>query len=189
MSKVWSIMIVSSLAFAMIVGSSSGIINNITSGASSAVENVFGFVGMLCFWSGIFNILKNTTLIKKFSKIIKPIAERLFNKDEVDDEMLEAIGLNVAANALGAGNAATVYSIDAIEKMQKKNKRRDTLNDSMSIFILLNTASMQIIPTTMISLRAVHNSQNPLAIILPVWIVTLFALVIGLFMIKVLNKV
>jgi len=189
MSKIWSIMIIFSVIFAIITGNAESIINNVTSGAMNAVENIFTFMGMLCFWSGIFNILKNTSLINKLSKIITPITRKLFRQDEVDNEILESIALNVTADALGAGNAATIYSVDAIKKMQVKNNDKERLNDSMGMFILLNTASIQIIPTTMISLRAVYGSDNPLAIVVPVWIVTTLALTIGLLMMKVLNKV
>jgi len=189
MSKIRSIMIIFSVIFAIITGNAESIINNVTSGAMNAVENIFTFMGMLCFWSGIFNILKNTSLINKLSKIITPITRKLFRQDEVDNEILESIALNVTADALGAGNAATIYSVDAIKKMQVKNNDKERLNDSMGMFILLNTASIQIIPTTMISLRAVYGSDNPLAIVVPVWIVTTLALTIGLLMMKVLNKV
>ena len=189
MSKIWSIMMVFSVIFAVITGNVGSIINNVTTGAMNAVENVFTFMGMLCFWSGVFNILKNTSLINKLSKIITPVTGKLFSKDEVDDEILESIALNVTADALGAGNAATIYSVDAIKKMQVKNNEKDKLNDSMGMFIMLNTASIQIIPTTMISLRAVYGSENPLAIVVPVWIVTVFALTVGLFTMKILNKV
>jgi len=189
MSKIWSIMIIFSVLFAIAAGNSESIINNITTGAVNAVENVFTFMGMLCFWNGIFNILKSTSLINKLSKVITPVTSKLFRRDEVDEEILESIALNVTADALGAGNAATIYSVDAIKKMQNKNNNKEKLNDSMGMFILLNTASIQIIPTTMISLRVVYGSENPLAIVLPVWIVTSIALAVGLFAMKILNKV
>lgn len=189
MSKIWSMMIIFSVVFAVITVNEESIINNVTTGAMNAVENIFAFMGMLCFWSGIFNILKNTSLINRLSKVITPVTRKLFNKDEVDGEILESIALNVTADALGAGNAATIYSIEAINKMQEKNNDKERLNDSMGVFILLNTASIQIIPTTMISLRAVYGSENPLAIVVPVWIVTIMALSVGLIVMKILNKV
>ena len=116
MSKIWSIMIIFSVLFAIAAGNSESIINNITTGAVNAVENVFTFMGMLCFWNGIFNILKSTSLINKLSKVITPVTSKLFRRDEVDEEILESIALNVTADALGAGNAATIYSVDAIKK-------------------------------------------------------------------------
>lgn len=189
MSKLWSVMILFSVLYALITGNNNGIINSVTTGATNAVENILAFVGMLCFWNGIFNILKSTSLINKLSKLITPIARKLFRQDEVDEEILESIALNVTADALGAGNAATIYSVDAIKKMQVRNKNKEKLNDSMGIFVLLNTASIQIIPTTMISLRTVYGSENPLAIVVPVWIVTVVALMAGLLAMKILNKV
>lgn len=182
-------MIILSVVYAIVCGNGGTVINTVTTGAMNSVENIFTFMGMLCFWSGIFSILKHTNLIAILSKVIFPITKKLFRDDEVDKEILESIALNVTADALGAGTAATVYSVDAIEKMQKKNKKKDELNDSMGMFILLNTASIQIIPTTMISLRAAYGSENPLAIVIPVWIVTIFALGIGLISMKILNKV
>lgn len=189
MTKIWSLMIILSIVYAMFSGNAGIVVNSVTTGAMNSVENILAFMGMLCFWSGIFNILKHTNLITKLSNIILPITKKLFNNDEVDDEILQSVALNVTADALGAGNAATIYSVDAIQKMQKKNQKKDTLNDSMGMFVLLNTASIQIIPTTMISLRAVYGSENPLAIVIPVWIVTVVALITGLVSMKILNKV
>lgn len=189
MTKIWSLMIILSIVYAIFSGNAGIVVNSVTTGAMNSVENILAFMGMLCFWSGIFNILKHTNLITKLSNIILPITKKLFNNDEVDDEILQSVALNVTADALGAGNAATIYSVDAIQKMQKKNQKKDTLNDSMGMFVLLNTASIQIIPTTMISLRAVYGSENPLAIVIPVWIVTVVALITGLVSMKILNKV
>lgn len=189
MTKIWSSMIILSIVYAIFSGNAGIVVNSVTTGAMNSVENILAFMGMLCFWSGIFNILKHTNLITKLSNIILPITKKLFNNDEVDDEILQSVALNVTADALGAGNAATIYSVDAIQKMQKKNQKKDTLNDSMGMFVLLNTASIQIIPTTMISLRAVYGSENPLAIVIPVWIVTVVALITGLVSMKILNKV
>ena len=189
MSKFWSLMIILAIIYAIISGRGGQIVNILTTGAMNSIENVFAFMGMLCFWSGIFNILKHTNLITKLSKTIFYVTKTIFKEDEVNEEILESIALNVTADALGAGNAATMYSVDAIEKMQKKNKNKDTLNDSMCIFILLNTASIQIIPTTIISLRAAYGSENPLVIVIPVWIATFLALCVGLISIKFLNRV
>ena len=182
-------MIILSIIYAALCKNAGIVINSVTKGAVNSVENILAFMGMLCFWSGVFNILKHTNIITKLSKIIYPATKKLFKANEVDEEILQSVALNITADALGAGNAATVYSVDAIQKMQKKNKKKDTLNDSMGMFILLNTASIQIIPTTMISLRAVYGSNNPLSIVIPVWIVTVSAIIVGLISMKILNKV
>lgn len=189
MSKIWSCIIIISLLFSMFLGNPENLMEIITKSCANSVENVITLAGMLCFWSGIFNILKNTEVITKVSNIVKPITKGLFKKDEVTDEILEDVALNVTSNAIGVGNAATVFGISAITKMQKLNKNKEKPNDSMTAFILLNTASIQIIPTSIISLRILYLSKAPTSIILPVWIVTVSGLTAGIFAIKILNKV
>ena len=182
-------MIIIAIIFTFANGSADALIEHITKASSNSIENIITLAGMLCFWTGIFNILKHTPLIEKLANFIKPIMSKLFKRDEVDDEIMQDVALNVTSNAIGVGNAATVFGINAIKKMQKKNKDKQKPNDSITAFILLNTASIQLIPTTMISLRAMYGSENSGSIILAVWIVTVFALVLGIAAIKLLNKV
>ena len=189
MSIIWSVMIIIAIIFTFANGSADALIEHITKASSNSIENIITLAGMLCFWTGIFNILKHTPLIEKLANFIKPIMSKLFKRDEVDDEIMQDVALNVTSNAIGVGNAATVFGINAIKKMQKKNKDKQKPNDSITAFILLNTASIQLIPTTMISLRAMYGSENSGSIILAVWIVTVFALVLGIAAIKLLNKV
>ena len=189
MSIIWSIMIIIAVIFTFFNGSADTLIEHVTKASSNSIENIITLTGMLCFWTGIFNILKHTSLIEKLADFIKPITSKLFNQNEVDDEIMQDVALNVTSNAIGVGNAATVFGINATKKMQEKNKNKDKPNDSMTAFILLNTASIQLIPTTIISLRAMYGSENPGEIILAVWLVTIFALIAGIISIKILNKV
>ena len=189
MSIIWSFMIMISIIFTFITGNADSLIEYITKASTNSIENIMTLAGMLCFWTGIFNILKHTSLIDKISNFVKPITSKLFKKEEVDEEIIQDVALNVASNAIGVGNASTVFGISAIKKMQDKNKNKGKPNDSMTAFILLNTASIQLIPTTIISLRAVYGSKNPGEIILAVWIVTIAALIAGIICIKILNKV
>lgn len=189
MSIIWSSMIMIAIIFTFVTGSSDSLIEHITKASSNSIENIMTLIGMLCFWTGIFNILKHTPLIDKIANFIKPITSKLLKKDEIDDEIMQDVALNVTSNAIGVGNAATVFGINATKKMQAKNKNKDKPNDSMTAFILLNTASIQLIPTTIISLRALYGSENPGNIILAVWIVTVAALFTGMVAIKILNKV
>lgn len=189
MSIIWSIMIMIAILFAFFTGRADSLIEIITKASSNSIENVITLGGMLCFWTGIFNILKHTPIIEKLAAFVKPVTSKLFVKSEIDDEIMQDVALNVTSNAIGVGNAATVFGINATKKMQLKNKNKDKPNDSMTAFILLNTASIQLIPTTIISLRALYGSENPGEIIFAVWIVTLLALTTGIISIKILNKV
>lgn len=189
MSKIWSFIIIVSIIFAIITGNADKVLGYITNASYNSVENIITLTGTLCFWMGIFNVVKHTNIINKIANIIMPLINKLLKKDEINDEIIENVSLNITSNALGVGNAATAYSINAINKMQELNKNKEKPNDSMTMFILLNTASIQLIPTTIISLRIMYSSQNPGIIILPVWIVSITALFMGLISIKILNKV
>ncbi len=189
MSIIWSYMIILAIVFTFFVGSADSLIEHITKASTNSIENIMTLAGTLCFWTGIFNILKHTPAIDKLSSFVKPIVSKLFKKDEIDEEIMQDVALNVTSNAIGVGNAATVFGMSATKKMQAKNKSKEKANDSMTAFILLNTASIQLIPTTIISLRAIYGSDNPGSIIIAVWIVSVAALVTGISAIKILNKV
>ena len=189
MSKIWCIMIIISIVFSFFNGTADGLIEHITKASANSIENIMTLAGLLCFWSGIFNILKHTSLIEKLSVIIKPVIKKILKQEEIDEEIIKDVTLNITSNAIGVGNAATMFGINATKKMQQKNNNKKKPNDSMTTFILLNTASIQLIPTTMISLRAIYGSKNPGEIILPVWIVSIIALFVGLAAIKLLNRV
>lgn len=189
MSLIWSFMIMLAIVFTFFTGNADKLIEYVTKASTNSIENIMTLAGMLCFWTGIFNILKHTPVIDKLANFVKPIMSKLFKKTEVDDEIMQDVALNVTSNAIGVGNAATVFGISATKKMQSKNKNKEKANDSMTAFVLLNTASIQLIPTTIISLRAIYGSENPGEIILAVWVISVAALTAGIISIKILNKV
>ncbi|MNV70978.1 Spore maturation protein A [compost metagenome] len=155
---------------------------------NTAVQNVINLVGMMCFWSGLFNIFEKTNAINSLSKGINKIIGGLFNKRDVNDKAIEYMSLNVTTNILGVGNASTVNGIRAIEEMQKLNYNKEKPNNNMTTFVVLNTASIQVIPTSMIAMRAMYGSTDPAGILIPVWIISILALTSGLITIKILNK-
>ena len=107
--------------------------------------------------------------------MLKPIVKKLFPDINLNSRSYDNIIMNIVANILGLGNAATPLGLKAMKSMQKENKKKDTLTDSMMMFLILNTASIQIIPTTVIAIRNSMGSSNPTAIVFPVWIATIVA--------------
>ena len=175
----WPIFIIVSFIYALIVGR----INNINSGIfeslSSAVELSITFLGTICLWNGIMEIAKQTTLISKLTNFFKPLINLLF-PDLKDNEIAkQEISMNIVATPLG---------LKAMKTMQKENKRKETLSNSMMMFIVINTASLQLIPTNVIAIRTSLNSQNPTSIIIPVWIATIIAAAVGIICTKILIK-
>lgn len=189
MSKIWSFMIISAIVFSFIWGNIANVPNIIMESSVNATENIVKLIGMTCFWSGMFNILQKTSLIEKLSKIITGCIKKLFKKEEVNDNAMENISLNMTCDMLGVGNAATVYGLKAIEELNKENDDKTRANDSIIMFVILNAASIQLIPTGMITLRAMYNSQNPVEIVPWVWLVTVASLIVGIISCKILNKI
>ena len=185
---IWPIFIIISYLYAIYIGKVPEINNSIFESCKSAVDLSITFLGTMCLWTGIMQIAKKTTLIKKLTNFLKPIMKILFPDIHKDNPAYEEISMNMVANILGLGNAATPLGLKAMKTMQETNLHKDTLTNSMAMFIIINTASIQIIPTTVIAIRSSLGSNNPTAIIIPVWIATICAAMAGIISAKILMK-
>ena len=130
-------------------------------------------------------IAQNTSLITRFTKMLNPIMNWLFPSLKENKKAKEQIAMNMTANILGIGNASTPLGLKAMETLQRDNIDKEKLSDSMAMLIVLNTASLQIIPTTIIAIRVSLESENPTSIIVPVWIATVCAAIAGILSVKV----
>ncbi len=186
MCIIWSSIIIICIIFSCFLSNPQIVLESITNSSKASIENLIVIASMLLFWSGIFNILSNTNIIKKISSSMYKCVSFLFKKDEITSKSKEYISLNVVSNLLGVGNAATINSLKGIEEMQKINKSKNKVNKSMATFILLNTSSIQLIPTSMITLRTLYNSANPEKILIPVIIISFISLSISLISLQLL---
>ena len=184
----WPIFIIISYIYAIFTGKVNEINNSVFESCESAVKLTITFLGTMCLWSGIMQIAKKTTLIDKLTKFLRPLMKILFPEIRKDDSVYKEISMNMVANILGLGNAATPLGLKAMKTLQKDNPKKDTLTNSMAMFIIINTASIQIIPTTVIAIRSSLGSTNPTQIIIPVWIATLLAAIAGITTAKILMK-
>lgn len=184
----WPAFIIISYIYAIFTGNIENINNSIFSSASNAVELSITFLGTICLWNGIMKIATNTTLIEKLTKLLSPIINYLFPKTKNNKKVQKEISMNMVANILGLGNAATPLGLKAMKTMQEQNPKKDTLTDTMAMFIIINTASIQLIPTTVIAIRTSLGSANPTQIILPVWVATICAAIAGTTAAKILSK-
>ena len=185
---IWPIFIGISFIYALVTGNVEKVSNGIFDSASSAVELTLTFLGTICVWNGIMNIAKKTTLMSKLTKMLQPAIKFLFPELRHNEQVKEEISMNVVANLLGLGNAATPLGLKAMETMQKENPKKDTLTNSMAMFIVLNTASLQLIPTNVIAIRSSLGSNAPSGVILQVWIATIIAAAVGITATKILMK-
>ena len=185
---VWPFFIIISFSFAILSGNFENLNSSIFEGANDAVTLSINLLDSLCLWSGIMQIASDSSLVKKLSKLLSPILNFLFPSLITNNKIKKEISMNIIANILGLGNAATPLGLKAMESMQKENPKKDTLSNPMMMFIVINTASIQLIPTTVIAIRNSLNSQNPTSIIFPTWIATILAAISGIFVTKLLIK-
>ena len=177
---VWPIFIIISVLFAIISGNLDALNISIFESTQEAINLCITLLGTMCLWNGIMKIASETTLMKKLTHMFTPIIHFLFPELKEETETKNAISMNIVANILGLGNAATPLGIKAMKAMQKKNDNKDVLTNSMATLIVLNTASIQIIPTTVIAIRSSLGSSNPTSIIFPVWVATICAAAAGI---------
>lgn len=172
---VWPIFIIISFSFAIFSGNLEKLNSSIFEATNDAINLTLNLLGTICLWNGIMQIASSTSVVEKLTKFLKPVIKFLFPELKNNSKIQKEISMNMIANILGLGNAATPLGLKAMKSMQKENTKKDTLTDSMMMFIVLNTASIQIIPTTVIAIRNSLGSNNPTSIVFPVWIATIAA--------------
>lgn len=154
LNTIWPIFIIISFVYGIFSGRVAEINDAIFASAKDAVDLCITLFGTICLWNGIMQIASNTKIIDWLKKAIAPIMKKLFTDLNRKDEVYTEISMNMVANIMGLGNAATPLGLKAMKSMQKQNNKKDTLSDSMFMFIVINTASLQIIPTTVIAIRS-----------------------------------
>ena len=148
--------------------------------SSKSIELIFTMIPIMCLWLGIMNIAKKSGLLDKLAKLITPFLKLLFPEIPKDSPCFSYISINIIMNMLGVGNAATPFGLKAMQEMQKINKNKDEASRSMITFIVMNTAAVTIIPTTIISLRILNKSLNPMSIVPYIIITSTLSCIIGL---------
>lgn len=185
---VWPVFIIISFTYAIFSGNLDKLNSSIFESVEDAVNLSISLLGTICLWNGIMQIANKTSIVDKLAKFLNPIIRFLFPEIKKNKKIQKEISMNMIANILGLGNAATPLGLKAMNSMQKENKNKETLSDSMAMFIVLNTASIQIIPTTVIAIRNSLGSENPTSIVFPVWIATICAAVAGITVTKLFIK-
>ena len=186
MNYIWCLMIIVSIVVSIFNGTVDQTINGAFEGAKSAVFTVLSFAGVMCFWTGIMKIAENAGLSQKLEKLLKPIINFLF--PNAGQNAKKYIAVNMSANILGMGNAATPMGIKAMQCLDKENNNPLYTSKNMCPLVVLNTTSVQLIPTTIIALRVAAGSANPFSVILPIWISSFTASFIALTLTKLLYR-
>lgn len=188
MNYIWVIMIVFSFFSAIATQNMNNLSSAVLSSGSSAVTLAIKLMGIICFWNGIIHIAEKSGLTKKLCRLLYPFLKLLFPSLK-DSEALEAIAMNITANLLGLDNAATPLGLKAMKRLKELSPSTDSADNNMVRFVVINTASLHIVSTTVAMLRQEYGSNAPTEIIFPAIITSLIALSCGIIMTNILKKV
>lgn len=188
MNYIFFILIVGSIIIGAINGKLQDVINAVMSGAELSVKVAFSLIGIMAFWLGMMKIAQKAGIIDWISKILKPITKFLFNEIPSDSPAAGDIAMNFSANAFGLSNAATPFGIKAMEELQKVNKDKTSASNAMCMFLGMNTAGFQLIPTTVLAVLVGVGYENPTEIIAPTLLVTLIAFISAIILSKIFQK-
>ncbi|MGI5986906.1 MAG: spore maturation protein A [Dysosmobacter sp.] len=178
MTWLWSGMVVLSVLFGLATGQLDAVSDAALSGASSAVELSLTMAGVLCLWSGVMEIMNVCGISGGLARLFRPLLRRLLPQASRDSETLAAVSANVSANLLGLGNAATPLGIQAARRMARGCD--GIASDELCLLVVLNTASIQLLPATIASVRAAAGCQTPFDILPAVWMSSALSVAAGL---------
>lgn len=179
------------LAFGIIVGMINGRMDEVTKAvmesAQAAVQLGIGLMGVMCLWTGLMNIAEKSGMVQWIAKAVRPLLTFLFPDVPGKHPAIGAIVMNFVANFLGLGNAATPLGLKAMAELQKLNPDKETASNAMSMFLVANTAAIQLVPATIIALRVNAGSAKPTEVMAPIWVATICASIAGITAVKLFS--
>ena len=186
MAWLWTGMVLVSLIFGALTGNLSSLSAAALEGAQSAVELCFTMCGVMCLWTGVMELMDQCALTDKIAALFRPLLRRLLPQASRDSETLAAVSANLSADLLGLGNAATPLGIRAARRMSRGCE--GVASNELCLLVVLNTASIQLLPTTLAGVRASLGASDPFDILPCVCLVSLLSVLAGLFAAKVLAR-
>ena len=189
MNTIWFLLIAISVIFSVINGQVEQFTKSLFDGAKSAVEVSLFLLGIVALWLGITKIIEESGLIHRLSNLFRPVVSRLFKNIPQDHPAVTSITLNFLANVFGLGNAATPLGIKAMQDLQSLNKEAETVSFEMMLLIVINTASIQLIPFTVIGILSDFGSKNPAWIVSPTILATILSALFAVAALFVFRKI
>lgn len=181
---IWGVFIILGITYS-IINKDPNLTNNLLTSGKNSIDMILTILPLMCLWLGITKIAQASSLLTLVSKKLSKVVRIIFPEIPKDHPAIGYISSNIVMNMLGLGNAATPFGIKAMEKLKELNKNKDVASRSMITFLVINTSSVTIIPTTVISLRLLHGSIDASEII-PVTILTTF---ISTFIALILDRI
>lgn len=185
MTLIWTGMALLSVVCGLVTGRGAEVAAAAAEGAAAAVDLTLSIGGMLCLWMGVMEVMRQSGLAEGLSRLLAPLLRRLFPEVAGDREIMASISANVSANLLGLGNAATPLGLEAARRMGKRS--RGVASDALCMLVVCNTASIQLIPTTVASVRAAAGCAAPFDILPAVWLASILSVGAGIGAAKVMS--
>ena len=188
LSGTFSIMIIASFISAALTGNFERMSSEFALSLSESVSLCISLLGMMCFWSGLMNVLKDTRTLERLSVFLKPLLVFVYGKDALDKETKENLSASVSANFLGLGNAALPLGIKTVKGFERNNKT-GRASDSTIMFAVLNTVPFQLVPSTLIAMRTKYGSVNPFDVVPYIWICSFVICAFAIVVCKLFSKI
>ncbi len=188
LNYLWSGLVIISIICSIFLGNTESLSKALIDSGASSIELILTMAGIMCLWSGIMKIAVESGFTTLIAKLFSPLLRPMFPKLDKNSPAFQSITMNISANLLGLGNAATPFGLKAMEHLHTLNNKRDTASNEMVIFVVMNTASLQLLPTTLATLRQSYGSTAPFEIIVPVWLSSICSLAVALICAYTLNK-
>ena len=188
MNVIFAALLAAAVAFAALTGNAQGLSAGLFKGVADAVDVAIGLTGALALWLGLVRILERAGAMSALSRGIGPVVRWLFPDVPKDHPALAAITMNIAANMLGLGNAATPFGIKAMEELARLNPKQGVASDAQALFLAINTANVTLVPATVIALRAKAGAAQPADILLPGLVASLVAMSAAVFTSRLLAR-
>lgn len=187
MNYIWCGIVLLAVCFSLFSGHIEDVGNAVFTSAQDAATLAFQMLGILCFWNGLMQIAKDARLTEKIAKALSPLLDRLFPGIRLDSDAKSAISMNITANLMGLGNAATPLGIAAMRELKKQDPHSVTASNDMIRFVVLNTACIRLIPTTVAMLRHEAGSEAPMEILPATILASLLSCAAGLLVARLLE--
>lgn len=189
MNYIWVAIIFFSCIASLFNGTANELSKGIINSGNTAVNLCFSLLGTFCLWNGLLNIAEKSGLSKSLSKLAAPLLCKLFKGLDKNSDAILPISLNITSNLLGLSNVATPVGIEAMKRLSETNPSKISPSNNMVLFVVMNSAALRLIPSTVAAIRTNHNSDNPLEILLPSVITSICALSVGIIMTKILERI
>ena len=187
MTVIWTGMTALSLFCALALGNQGQLAAAALEGAGEAIQLGISMAGVLCLWMGVMEVMRRSGLARGLSRLLRPVLGRLYPDFAGDGPVMDAVSANVSANLLGLGNAATPLGLEAARLMARRSP--GVASDSLCMLVVCNTASIQLLPTTVASIRAAAGSSAPFDILPAVWLASLLSVAAGILAVRLLARI